>query len=824
MQNNHNKYTVLCLAVCSILYSKYSLAEEYFDPSLIESGTVNNETVDLTVFNQVGGQLPGRYFVSIYLNQNLLGNTELQFNYLDGSQNLAPMLTKKDYVKYGVLSDATSEFALLTDDAVINNIATVIPGAFFKYNFSENRLDLSIPQIYINRAVLGSVNESLWDDGINALFTNYYYSGSTTKINGESGTNSNSYLNLRSGINIGPWRLRNYSTYSYTDNTSSWKNISTYVERDVKPLKSQLTIGDTYTNSEMFDSFSFRGIKLASDESMLPSSQRGYAPIIRGVAQSNAEVTIKQNGVIIRQSYVPPGPFEFNDFYPTSTSGDLEVTIKEADGSTRTYIQPFSSVPIMLREGNFKYSIIAGKYRSNSASSYKEPNFLQTTAIYGLPYASTVYGGSILSKDYKSVLLGLGKGLGEFGSVSFDASIARSTLQNNTNTGSSIRFQYSKDVLASGTSFSFTSYRYSTKNYREFSDINDYSYNDWQNNQNRKDKFQVNINQNLGKNFGYLNLVGYQERYWNKKGKVQNYQFGYSNTFNDISFYANYLYSKSVYSNGDSKLLSLSVSIPMTKFFPNTNLNLLTSRNDNHQLNSSVGFSGTALDDSSLNYNIQTNYVNDNDSHYSGSASVNYKSRTGEYQLGYNYSNHSSQLNYSANGAIMVHQYGITLGQPLGQSSVLVRAKDAKNINVLNHPGVYTDYYGNAIVPYASEYEKNSIMLDTNSLGKNIDLISNSQTVVPTKGAIVLAEYQTLIGYKIYVKLTGTTIPFGASVEVKNGETTTSSIIDDGQIVFLSGAPESGIIDVKWSTGQCKASYKLTDLTAEINSFSAECN
>jgi outer membrane usher protein len=52
----------------------------------------------------------------------------------------------------------------------------------------------------------------------------------------------------------------------------------------------------------------FRGAQLASDDNMLPDSLRGFAPIIRGIAQSNAQVTIKQNGYTIYQSYVARGP------------------------------------------------------------------------------------------------------------------------------------------------------------------------------------------------------------------------------------------------------------------------------------------------------------------------------------------------------------------------------------------------------------------------------------------------------------------------------------------------------------------------------------
>lgn len=40
---------------------------------------------------------------------------------------------------------------------------------------------------------------------------------------------------------------------------------------------------------------------------MLPDSMKGFAPTIHGIARSNAQVTIRQNGYIINQRYVPPG-------------------------------------------------------------------------------------------------------------------------------------------------------------------------------------------------------------------------------------------------------------------------------------------------------------------------------------------------------------------------------------------------------------------------------------------------------------------------------------------------------------------------------------
>lgn len=107
---------------------------------------------------------------------------------------------------------------------------------------------------------------------------------------------------------------------------------------------------------------------------MLPDSLKGFAPTVRGIAKSNAVVTIKQNGYVIYQTYVSPGAFAINDLYPTSSSGDLQVTVKESDGSENTFTVPYSAVPLLQREGRLKYALTAGKYRSTN-DDQDEVNF-----------------------------------------------------------------------------------------------------------------------------------------------------------------------------------------------------------------------------------------------------------------------------------------------------------------------------------------------------------------------------------------------------------------------------------------------------------------
>ncbi|MFX6763675.1 fimbria/pilus outer membrane usher protein, partial [Acinetobacter baumannii] len=84
-----------------------------------------------------------------------------------------------------------------------------------------------------------------------------------------------------------------------------------------------LTLGDSFTNGEVFDSYGYRGIDFSSDDRMLPNSMLGYAPRIRGNAKTNAKVEVRQQGQLIYQTTVAPGNFEINDLYPTGFGGEI---------------------------------------------------------------------------------------------------------------------------------------------------------------------------------------------------------------------------------------------------------------------------------------------------------------------------------------------------------------------------------------------------------------------------------------------------------------------------------------------------------------------
>ncbi|BFO08951.1 hypothetical protein GGER_14610 [Serratia rubidaea] len=333
-------------------------ARDYFNPAALELTTEARSTLDLEPFSANGGQMPGTYRVDIYLNDTRVDTREVTF--VESNGKLRPQLTPAQLGDMGVKLAAFPTLQQLPADTPVTELGNYIPQADSQFDFGQQRLNLSIPQAALTSEARGYVDPSQWDQGLPAALLNYSFSGANTWRNNRPGTEDSYYLNLRSGANLGAWRLRNYSTYSDSNGRRHWDNVNTYLQRDVQSLKGQLTLGDSTTPGDIFDSVQYRGAQLASDDNMYPDSLKGFAPVVRGIAQSNAQVTVRQNGYIIYQTYVPPGAFAITDLYPTASSGDLEVTITEASGAERRFVQPFSAVPVMLREGRLKYAVTAG--------------------------------------------------------------------------------------------------------------------------------------------------------------------------------------------------------------------------------------------------------------------------------------------------------------------------------------------------------------------------------------------------------------------------------------------------------------------------------
>ena len=139
----------------------------------------------------------------------------------------------------------------------------------------------------------------------------------------------------------------------------------------------------------------------------------------------------------------------------------------ESNGVVRTFTQPYSAVPYMLREGRGKFSLSAGRY--HSGESVRSPEFLQGTLFYGLTAGFTLYGGTQLAGTIR-------RGRWAWAAVLASSDRWEGCHPAVTRTPSGKRYTGHCCALSIrkfcqlGTAFSLASYRYSSSGYYDFAE------------------------------------------------------------------------------------------------------------------------------------------------------------------------------------------------------------------------------------------------------------------------------------------------------------------------------------------------------------------
>lgn len=833
----------------TVTQSYASNTEFWFPPSLISDD--GQALADLSQFEK-GGQLPGAYQVEIWLNNESFAVRDLVFNeagsaedaqYSRDDTGLIPCLNSDILLEIGVRPDILQA----EDSQQCLPLGRLIPHAETHFEFEKMRLNISIPQVSLRQQPRGWIAPERWNEGITAAMLNYNFSGGESR--GRYGDSQNYFLRLNSGLNIGPWRFRDDRSWSESSsrhyNQRSWQHGSTYAERAIIPWRSRLILGDATTNGEVFDSVGLRGVELMTEDSMYPESQRGFAPMIRGSATSNARVTIRQNGYEVYRMNVAPGDFVINDLFPMYASGDLEVTVTEADGTQHTFTVPYSAVPLLLREGRIKYSVTAGKLRSIS-NRYNDPSFVQSTVIWGLPRGVTAYGGLQYADNYRAGTLGTGFNLGQWGAISADITQAYSTLTDDSqHQGKSLRFLYGRSLNEYGTTFQLTGWRYSTQGFYTLTETALKGMSGWQYDpderdadgrliprpvrdyynlyDNKKQRLQANISQRIG-TLGSLYLTGSRQTFWNRRDTSESLQAGFNSSIGPVNYNVSLNQSKTAGMTQTDRTVFIGLSMPLGGSASPVFATLNGSRDGNGHIQQQAGLSGTLLEQRNLNWSVTQGYSRQAGG--SGNASLGYQGTYGNANLGYSYSDNYQQTSYGVSGGLLLHRNGLTLSQPLGDTNVLIAAPGAAGVPLENSGGIKTDWRGYAVRPFAISYRENRVALDGSHLNDRTEMDDGVSRVVPTRGAVVRADFAVRSGLRVLMTLKhhGKPLPFGTVVSVGDSS---SIVADDGQ-VFLSGLENKGTLQARWGSGadkQCSVAYRINEEAAKsvLIQQEAEC-
>ncbi|MGF6188973.1 fimbria/pilus outer membrane usher protein [Serratia sp. 2723] len=828
------KYSRIALAVSLTCLSGGLNAKTWsFDSNALDG------RVDVSVFN-AGGQLPGTYHVDILLNGEPVDTQDVEFVLKKDANEqsvLTPCLTVEQLSHYGVKVEdypgltASGGFTEVKEGRadshgdenskggeVCANL-NAISQAKTEFLFNNQQLQLSIPQVAMRPHLRGIAPRQLWDDGIPALLLNYSANTNRTEYrDGAGGNDDSTYVQLNPGANIGAWRLRNQTNWQKQSNDSGkWQTLQTYAERGLYDNQSRLTLGERFTPSDIFDSVPFRGVMLGTDDSMVPYNQREYAPVIRGIARTQARVEVKQNGYTIYSEMVAPGAFALSDLSVPASGGELQVTVQETDGQTQTFTVPYQTPAIAVHEGYLNYAMMVGQYRP-ADSAIDKSLVGQLTAMYGLPWGLTAYGGLQGAEHYSAVTAGLGLSMGDWGSISLDGTEARGRRrEQEEEQGGTWRVRYSKEINATNTTFTLASYQYASSGYYTLSDVLD-SYrgnsspDDWwyyDDNERRKSNTSLTLNQSMGA-AGYISVSGTRQDYWDRTGHDETLTLGYGVSLGSASVSLNWSRNKRINGTGEKamdNLTTMSVSFPLGgSTYANYQYTAPSEGAASHEL----GLSGQSFS-RRLNWNLTQDYLEgkDNSSRNASAMNLSWDGGYGVVGGNYRYSSSLRQMGVNVAGGVVAHSHGITFGQPLSDTVALIEAPGASGVLVSSWPGVKTDFRGYTLSPGLAAYQENTVSLDPTALISDAEIAQTDVNVVPTQGAVIPVKFQTRVGGRGMMTLTrpdGSEIPLGAVATMAG--VSAGIVGDDGQ-VYLTGLPDKGQLTVKWSGNQCKVNYQL---------------
>lgn len=798
-----------CMLVLLDMFNQSAYADMYFDPGLL-SPVNGSKTIDDATLLAQGAQPPGEYSVHIFVNGEPAMVSSVRFE-LDENNKLYPCLGFSAFRKLGV--DMSKIKSKSDDNDTTKGCVAMqeyFPDASVKFDFANLKLDIKLPQTVLLDEAQEGVPQEEWDDGVPALITSYQVSGQQQFSQRDQGNQA--YANLTNGFNLGAWRFRNTSTL---DSDKGWETLTNYVETVIKPLKAELTLGDATTPGDIFDSLLLRGVQLGSDTDMIPDQQNGFAPVIHGIAKSNARVTIKDKGYVIWQRSVPQGPFTITDLAPISDGGQLDVTITEADGSESHFSVNYASVPQLLRNGQVQFNLAAGKYIDDNSAVNDLPQVAQATISWGLPLDITLYGGAQFSDIHSAFSAGVGADLQAAGALALDITQAKIdqplVMNGSTETseqGKMIRLTWHDSLGDWGTNIQLSN-RWYMDNYLSLKDalsaewLSDHSL------KHRETDFNINQTLNDSNNFYFsLNETEYRDN-----NISRNAQLSWNTSFDLFNLSLAFSMNRQSIQNEWDKQLSITFTVPFAELYPESrpSLSYTTSSNLKNSLSNQLGMNGAFSNNQSLNWNTQLSYNTQQgqDSSQSASAGLDYQGKYG--QLGGTFISDTSQyLSWNASGTLVAHRHGITAGPYSNGALAIVSVPDVADLPFENGQNSSTDGSGNVLIPNIRHYRRNAIRVDTRKADKSVEFQSTSVSLVPTRDAVVAASLEPRVGRKVVatVSYRDGFPPFGAIAKV-NKEKETFFMGDQGQ-VYLTAVPEKGVIHVQWGDNQhCDAPFAL---------------
>ena len=285
-----------------------------------------------------------------------------------------------------------------TDEADCHGFLDTYPQTVIEQDPASLSLSLVVPTDAIRPAVQ---DVSGYQTGGFAGLLNYDLTG----LYNEYGDDNSRFgsANTEVGFNAGDWIVRSRQVRTWQDKVSRTTHLDAYAQRTFAEHQAVLQAGQINLYNPVLAGAQITGAQVLTETALQDQNQ---GATITGIANSPAQVEVRQNGALIHSSVVPAGPFALTDVRRLNGRSDVEVTVKETTGEERRFTVPAAMLGLGLPAPG--YSVAAGRVRQIGESQGKEPWVVSAGWSGAVHPQVSVGGGALVADAYRAAGFNLG--------------------------------------------------------------------------------------------------------------------------------------------------------------------------------------------------------------------------------------------------------------------------------------------------------------------------------------------------------------------------------------------------------------------------------
>ena len=619
--------------------------------------------------------------------------------------------------------------------------------------------------------------------------------------------------NTEVGFNAGDWIVRSRQVQTWQDGLSRSTHLQAYAQRTFASHQAVLQAGQINLYNPVLSGAQITGVQVLTEHAL---QEQGQGALIQGIANSPAQVEVRQNGALIHSTVVPAGPFTLTDVRRLNTRSDVEVTVRESVGGERRFTVPAAMLGLGLPAPG--YSVAAGRVRNVGDAKGNDPWVVSGGWTGALHPQLTLGTGVLAASEYRSV----GASLGWLPWV--DSQIQLSTQLSNTQSwekvsGVQTDLSWSQRLGEQWSISAANSWR--SIGYRELEEST-YERDD----SNRDSRYRDQQSLNLGWSHPLLGAFS--------AGVARSANFAGDSSSRALVSWGTSIGAVSLSASAEWQMggsqqqdnaVYLNISVPLGE-----------SRRLRSWVRNSGGENRTGLGlteqiDDQLSYRVSAEH-DSSDHQVETTLGVSVLPRYSQLDFSYSRSDvERSSYQGGARGGVVIHGDGVTFSPyPVRDTFALVSVGDMSGIKLSTPSGaVWTDWQGQAVVPQVAAYGRSPVEVQTRSLPRNADIHNGLAMISAGRGAVDRVEFGIGLTRRILLTVStdqGTPLPAGASVSSASGEFVT--LVQDASQVFLPNVLDQSTL---WITtpdgGRCELRYSLpekADPTVYFETAPARCH